>query len=325
LATNNNLRRTGSGGGVRPISADASVPLPAGELFLPPISGAADIGLATFRVLILLIWHCWDGIRSEPRRRRVAVGVLRDYAVVGRHHGSTDQLRGALGELIKAGFATTASDDGAAIRSDAPIILHMPTDLSLSAGAVEFSLSAAGAERFALAGVNPRFIRLPLPLPRGVPSIQAARLCLMLLQYPGRRNNSFDVVPSELCDRIGVPPDSSYRRNFAALAARVIRPALTGIARRTGDIAEYRTLRTSGRGKVHEIRFTVMPKTARAGKCLDTQERDVGTASTPAANHSPRADGGHLVEDDWDSIDREASGDSDGYIYGPSEDEDDSE
>lgn len=329
------LRRTGSGGGIEPISDDATVPLPA-VLRRHRGAEADDIGLPALRLLAALVWHAWGTMRSSPRRRHlVAVDVLRRYAFLGAGHTSTDGLRKALRELVDGGFAAIAADGRRDAPSDPPILLHLPQDLSLRGRAVTFSLSASGEQFFGLTEKSSRFVIVPMAVLRAVGSVFAARLCLWLLAYPRRRTKAFTVAPGDLCDALGVPAGgSSYRKNFAALRSRVITPAVEALARHAGVEVRCETVRSGGgRGRVHEITFTAAEIGLGTPSGTGAHSRQGGAAAFdgPARSgdhHGDRdaMDGDEPVsDDDRDAIDGDDRFPDDGYIHAPDEDDEDDE
>ena len=106
------LKRSGTGGGGEAISRDATLPLPQ-TLFLPRVAGNPDIGITAFSLLMVMMWHAWETMRSDPfRHRRMAVGMVQDYVFPRSRHDSTDLLWRAMDELVIAGFVATEPGEG---------------------------------------------------------------------------------------------------------------------------------------------------------------------------------------------------------------------
>lgn len=245
--------RTGAGGCTDAITCDATVPLPA-IMFPPRKPGAPDIGPLAFRILTCLIWQAWEGIGTDTGRRHlISVDVLGEYAVVGTHAG-TDYLRKGLGELVAAGFATTA-DVTPDVEGGPPLLLHLPEKLSLRSGTVEFSLTASGIDEFALRRPGAKFVRVWLRVLRHLPSMYAVRLYLLLARYANRDKNSFTVTPKKLADDLLIPADSSYRRNFAALEDGILRPTRDAIDFNSDMDVTYEAQRKSEGGPVKALTF----------------------------------------------------------------------
>ena len=257
-----NLKRSGSGGGGEMISRRASLPLPQ-TLFLPRVTGNPDIGITAFSLLAMMLWHAWEAMRSDPyRRNRMAVGMVRDYVFPRSRHVSTDLVWKVVDELVAAGFMemetaeVTSSKPGVA----SPVfrLLPPPKSSPVRQSEIEFVLTSDGHKEFGLAGEAAKFINFPLDILLLAKTIHAARLCLLLLRYSGRKSHWFDIAPADLCDAVGLPDDSAYRRNFSQLKNNLILPAMDALNECGGVHAEFRPVPQGHRLKVRMIHFAAI-------------------------------------------------------------------
>lgn len=268
-----NLRRTGTGGGGTEISRHATVPLPQ-TLFLPRDPGRSDIGVAAFRLLTIMLWHAWETMRTEPfRRHRMAVCVAREFVSPRSEHASTDQIWSAMAQLVEAGIVGSddngdvpakGTDTGPAFR-----LLPPPKSSTRRQAEIEFVLTEAGYSEFGLAGEKGRFVILPLDVLLSARSMPVVRLCLLLLQYSGRKTHWIDMTPTELCDTLGLAADNAYRRNFSQLRDNVVRPAVDALTQMGGVEVVYLPEPDGRRLRVRSIHFAALRKTTmRTGYCL---------------------------------------------------------
>ena len=267
------LKRSGSGGGGEMVSRRATVPLPQ-VVFLPRVVGNPDLGVTAFTLLTVMVWHAWETMRSDPfRRHRMAVGMVRDYLFPLSRHASTDLVWKAVDELVAAGFLETESADGtspiAAEVGPAFRLLPPPKSSPSRRSEIEFALTAGGHKEFGLVDGAEKFVNFPLDVLPLAKTIHAVRLCLLLLRYSGRKTHWFDISPGDLCDAVGLPDGSSYRRNFSLLRRNIILPAMDALNECGGVHAEYRPVPQGRRLKVRMIHFAAIRRvTPRKGHTL---------------------------------------------------------
>ena len=253
------LKRSGTGGGGEAISRDATLPLPQ-TLFLPRVTGNADSGITAFTLLAMMLWHAWETMKLDPsRRHRMAIGMVRDYVFPRSHHESTDLVWKVVDELVAAGFVEMETGDGsvAAPAKGTPVfrLLQPPKSSPVRQSEIEFVLTTDGHKEFGLVGDGEKFINFPLDILLHVKTIHATRLCLLLLRYSGRKSHWFDISPAGLCDAVGLPDDSAYRRNFSQLKNNLILPAMDALNECGGVHAEFRPVPQGHRLKVRMIHF----------------------------------------------------------------------
>jgi hypothetical protein len=222
MGGNSRPRRVGSSDGFDLISTSASVPLPASLSDLryagvdakiwrhasdgKTVPDTEDLDPTAFRALVAMVWHAYDGISGDEVRHRMSAAVLKAYAVVGNGHTSYDGLRKALRILASSRFGVGGKTP------ERLVDVHLPPGFLLNSGMVEYGFTARGRKLFGLKEAGGRFVRAELAVLRGLKSVHSMRLYLLLARYPERREPVLNVPPSELCDLLGLPEGSVYRR-----------------------------------------------------------------------------------------------------------------
>lgn len=260
-------RRVGSSDGFDLIPTSASVPLPASlsdlryagvdaEIWHHASDGKTvpdteDLDPTAFRALVAMVWHAYDGISGDEVRHRMSAAVLKAYAVVGNGHTSYDGLRKALRILASSRFGVGGKTP------ERLADVHLPPGFLLNSGMVEYGFTARGRKLFGLKEAGGRFVRAELAVLRGLKSVHSMRLYLLLARYPERREPVLNASPSELCDLLGIPEGSVYRRQYAAFKARVLAPCLEAIATRS-TMTVTMSEKTAGNGmKVQSLHFSM--------------------------------------------------------------------
>lgn len=265
-----------------PFSEDAAVPVPA---FLPDLraTDGSEMTISVLRTLAALVYNAFDYLGEAGRSHRISTKVLRAY-VGGERHAGTDQIRDGLAWLAGTKLGVPSARSGiSAFLVEAPLIKLGTKDAdgrpSLISGVVEYRFSEAARSAFALTSSNRTFFNLELGVLTGTRSVVVARLYMILAQHANRRDPVFRAETGELCDRLGIPPDSTYRRNGGLLKAKVIGEVVALIDRLSGFRVVRTEYATGGKGgRIQEVLFEVAPK----------QGRNVGKRVTPS---KPRAVG----------------------------------
>lgn len=265
-------RRVGDSDGFDPIPDVASVPLPASLSDLrcagidaetwrhasdgKPAPDAEDLDPTAFRTLVAMVWHAYDRLSGEEVRHRMSAAVLKAYAVVGSGHASYDGVRQALRILASTQFGEKGKTP------ERLVDVHLPPGYLLNSGMVEYGFTARGRNLFGLKEAGGLFVRAELAVVRALKSVHAMRLYLLLARYPERREPVLNATPSELCDLLGIPEKSTYRRQYAALKARVLAPCLEVIAARS-TMTVTLSEKTAGKGlKVQSLHFSMARREA---------------------------------------------------------------
>lgn len=219
------------------------MPVPSFFPDLRAVDGS-EMTISALRTLAAMLFGAFDVLDEPGRVHRISTKVLRAYVGGGRHAGS-DQIRDALAWLGGTKLGVPGSRIGIlAILAEAPLIelMNLGDDgrPSLLSGVVEYRFCDATRAAFALVSPSATYFNLELSVLTGTRSVPVARLYMILAQYAGRRDPIFQVRIDDLCDRLGIPTDATYRCEAAFGWSEPNTPPAAGAGESTRSCSRWR-------------------------------------------------------------------------------------
>lgn len=244
-----------------------------------------EIDLRTYLCWRALVYFAGDIDPEVDSLYTAPAAEVRRFIQQGAAHESSDNLKQALLSLVGTAVRIRYAERGKSMTAIEPLATIYYENSSLRDGrgytvGDEISFRFPPIVRRMLSLSDPKILwhRVELGVLAKCRSTHEARFYELLTRYHDRRTPVIEMDAWELADQLGIPEDSSYRKDWKDFRNRVLCPVMDMLEEDgVFKVVDFQEERSGGRGrgggKVKKVRITVARKDALAKAERAVEER----------------------------------------------------